>query len=113
MNILTMYEKVNLICPIDQRDFFHYLNSSASELDSMYGDVKKLVFVKDGFRPFSCLHDEITILPLYHDAIVDNILFLAGQGAEHKTEFIRKAENAYLTYWNKNAKGRCMKKKEW
>lgn len=112
MTVLSIFEKVNLICPLDQRNFFHSFNASVSELDAMYGDVNKLV-LKGDFNPVYSLDAENMVLPLYHDAIVDNILFLAGQGADYKTEFLRKAENAFLQYWNKNAKGRAVKRKRW
>lgn len=57
--------------------------------------------------------EEIVVKPLYHNAIVDNILFLAGGEDSRKSEFIRKSREAYLNYWNINAKGRRMQKARW
>jgi hypothetical protein len=53
------------------------------------------------------------VLPLYHNSIVDNIIFLATQGELYKTEFMRKSRDAYLKYWNDNAKGRRIRRMRW
>ena len=38
MTILEIFEKVNLVTPIEQRRFFNYYEDSVNELLSMYGD---------------------------------------------------------------------------
>ena len=115
MTTLEIFEKVNLILPIEQRRFFNYLDDTISELRSMYGD--NFVFENyesDGEYPSpKDLSDEIFVKPLYHNAIIENIIFAAGGDSGRKTEFLRKARDAYLSYWNENARGRTMKKARW
>ncbi len=111
MSILAIFEKVNLTMPIEQRRFFNYFDDTVTELQSMYSG---FVFEKDTeYQPPEALSDKNVVRPLYHNAIVDNIIFLAGGEETHKTEFIRKSRDAYLKYWNDNAKGRKMKRMEW
>ena len=112
MNTRQIYERVSLVAPIWQRQFFDRLNDTIIELGSLYGDVPKLLYRadEDGAYPdgqwVKELETELVVLPLYHAAIVDNILYLSGVGEEYKTEFLRKAHDAWLTYWNVNAKDR-------
>lgn len=111
MTVLLLYEKVNLIVPLEQRRFFRALNDTISELEAAYyGFV-----LQEGkeFVPINSLDDDWIVLPLYSDAIVDNILFLAGQSETYKGEFIRKAKAAYLKYWNQKAKGKHIKRGDW
>ena len=111
MTILEIFEKVNLIFPIEQRVFFNFFEDTVNELQSLYGD---FVFIEDKtYTPPESLSDENVVLPLYTGAIVDNILFLAGKGEVYKTEFIRKSRDAYLKYWNDNAKGRRVRRMRW
>ena len=153
MTLLEIYEKVNLIIPIEQRVFFNFLEDSVNELESLYGD---FVFIKDKttseqanktlhesidangnyyvngnlaegtentsdeiiiaiaeYTPPKSLTDDFVVLPLYHNSIVDNILFLANKGEHYKSEFIRKSKDAYLKYWNDNAKGRRIRRMRW
>lgn len=104
MNIKEIFEKVNLVVPMEQRRFFNYFDDTVKELESSYG---KFVF-ENGERydaPYS-LDDFCAVRPLFAPAIVDNILYIASSSENYKTEFIRKARDAYLKYWNDNAKGR-------
>jgi hypothetical protein len=111
MTILEIFEKVNLVVPIEQRRFFNYFEDTVNELQSLYGD---FVFIKDKeYTPPTDLTDDNVVLPLYHNAIVDNILFLVGIGEAYKSEFIRKSRDAYLKYWNDNAKGRRIRRMRW
>ena len=111
MTLIEIYEKVNLTIPIEQRRFFNYFEDTVNELQSLYGD---FVFIKDTeYMPPESLTDENVVLPLYHNSIVDNILFLANKGEDYKSEFIRKSRDAYLKYWNDNAKGRRKRRMRW
>ena len=111
MTILEIFEKVNLVVPIEQRVFFNFFADTVNELMSLYGD---FVFIKDTeYTPPKSLTDDNVVLPLYHNSIVDNILFLVGKGEQYKGEFIRKSKDAYLTYWNDNAKGRRIRRMRW
>ena len=111
MTILEIFEKVNLSVPIEQRVFFNFFEDTVNELQSLYRD---FVFLKDTeYTPPESLTDENVVLPLYHNAIVDNILFLANKGETYKGEFIRKSKDAYLKYWNDNAKGRRIRRMRW
>ena len=111
MTILEIYEKVNLIIPMEQRVFFNFFEDSVNELESLYGD---FLFIKDKeYTPPKSLNDDNVVLPLYHNSIVDNILFLADKGETYKSEFIRKSRDAHLKYWNDNAKGRRIRRMRW
>ena len=111
MTILEIFEKVNLSIPIEQRVFFNLFEDTVNELQSLYRD---FVFIKDAeYTPPESLTDENVVLPLYHNSIVDNILFLANKGETYKSEFIRKSRDAYLKYWNDNAKGRRIRRMRW
>ena len=152
MTILEIFEKVNLVVPIEQRVFFNFFEDTVNELQSLYGD---FVFIKDKeetlettdnsnrsvdadgnvyingilvetqnngddvkvsskeYTPPRYLTDDNVVLPLYHNAIVDNILFLSNNGETYKSEFIRKSRDAYLKYWNDNAKGRRIRRMRW
>ena len=111
MEILTIYEKVNLGIPIVERRFFNYLNDTVDELTSTYN---KFVLEEDEeYIPPKALTDEIAVRPLYASCIVDNILFLALGNEVKKTEFLRKAREIYHHYWSENAKGKYMKASRW
>ena len=111
MTILEIFEKVNLIMPIEQRRFFNFFEDTVSELQSLYSG---FVFEKDAeYLPPKTLFDENVVKPLYHNAIVDNIVFLAGGNETYKSEFIRKSRDAYLKYWNDNARGRKIRRMRW
>ena len=111
MTLLEIFEKVNLVIPMEQRVFFNYFEDSVNELQSLYGD---FVFIKDTeYTPPKSLSDTNVVLPLYHNSIVDNILFLANKGEQYKGEFIRKSKDAYLKYWNDNAKSRRIRRMRW
>ena len=113
MEIVEIYEKVNLVIPIEQRRFFNYLEDSVNELQSTYGD---FIFIENAeYTPPKMLTDEDknVVLPLYHNAIVDNILFFATGEEYYKSEFIRKSRDAYLKYWNDIAKGRRIRRMRW
>jgi len=117
MTILEIFEKVNIKTPVEQRIFFNHLNDSVNEIGGLHGDMPQLVFnnnIKSGdIVPADALAGELPVLPLYHNAIVDNILFLCGQGETYKGEFVRKAREAYLQYWNLHSKGRRLKRAGW
>lgn len=156
MTILEIFEKVNLIIPIEQRIFFNFFEDTVNELQALYGDfVFMKTIQKNGtqsddssnvavdyygnvyingnlakdvnydelmgnatatvleYIPPSKLSDDNVVLPLYHNSIVDNILYLADKGETYKGEFIRKSKAAYLKYWNDSAKGRRIRRMRW
>ena len=111
MTILEIYEKVNLVIPMEQRVFFNFFDDTVNELQSLYRD---FVFIKDKqYTPPTSLSDENVVLPLYHNSIVDNILFLGNKGETYKSEFVRKSKDAYLKYWKDNAKDRRIRRMRW
>lgn len=114
MTILEIFEKVNLVTPIEQRRFFNYFEDSVNELQSLYGDFGDFVFIKGKeYTPPKSLSDDNVVLPLYHNSIVDNILFFSTGEETYKAEFMRKSNDAFLKYWNDNAKGRRMRRMRW
>jgi hypothetical protein len=116
MTILEIFEKVNLVTPIEQRRFFNYFEDTVNELQSLYKR-RDFIFIKDKeYTPPKMLtddNDDNVVLPLYHNAIVDNILFFATEDENYKGEFIRKSRDAYLKYWNDDAKGRRRRRMRW
>ena len=111
MTLREIFEKVNLTVPMEQRVFFNFFEDTVNELQSLYRD---FVFIEDAeYTPPKSLTDENVVLPLYHNSIVDNILFLANKGEVYKSEFLRKSKDAFLKYWNDNAKGRRIRRMRW
>ena len=111
MTLLEIYERVNLVVPLEQRRFFNYLSDTVDELTAACDGF--VLNVAGDYTPPKDLSDSVPVLPLYHPAVVDNILFCAGQGDNFKGEFVRKARQAYLKYWNENAKGKRIKRMRW
>lgn len=112
MTLKEIFEKVNLTAPIEQRRFFNYFEDSVIELISLYYSYV-LIDKTEEFKAPESLDEENPVRPLYTDALVDNILFKAGQGEAYKSEFLRKSRSAWLKYWNDDAKGRRLKPKIW
>lgn len=110
MTILEMYEKISLKTPIEQRKFFNYYDDSVNELLATYD-----IVIEDDktYAPITDLYEDNVVLPLYHNAIVDNILFMISNEAEYKSEFIRKSKDAYLKYWKDKAKGARQRRMRW
>jgi hypothetical protein len=110
MTILEMFEKISLKTPIEQRKFFNYYDDSVNELLATYD-----IVIEDGktYAPITDLYEDNVVLPLYHNAIVDNILFMISNEAEYKSEFIRKSKDAYLKYWKDKAKGTRQRRMRW
>jgi hypothetical protein len=111
MTLLEIYEKISLKAPIEQRKFFNYFDDSVNELLSLYDIV--LIEDKEYEAPTTDLYADNVVLPLYHNAIVDNILFMISNDANYKSEFIRKSKDAYLRYWNDKAKGKRIRRMRW
>ena len=109
---------------LEQRRFFSYFNQSVQEIEASLGvrryrsDEEKgrsSFLWKSGFEGHRVrdLEEECPVLDLYVPALVDNILFLAGQGDTHKAEFIRKAKEAWLHYWNEGSRGKRFGGRRW
>jgi len=113
MTVLEIYEKVNYGQPIEQRRFINYFNDTLYELSALYGDRHLKLLTPPGVKieEIQTMDDDICVLPLYHVAIIDNILFLAGSGDEHKGEFLRKSKEAFLKYWDEAAKGKKIRRR--
>ena len=111
MNIADIYERVRVVVPeADERLFVNRYNDTVSELDGLYGSVKKLLYT-DGNTDGNIegINEDNRILPLYGAAIADNIIYLFNNNETYKQEFMRKSENAHLHYWRNNAKGKKIK----
>ena len=111
MTLLKMYEKVSLKAPIEQRKFFNYYDDSVNELLALYDIV--LIEGESFEAPTTDLYADNVVLPLYHNAIVDNVLFMISEDANYKSEFIRKSKEAYLKYWRDKAKGVRQRRMRW
>lgn len=113
MTILKMYEKINLKAPVEQRIFLNHYDDSVNELISMYGDNFVLIDDAEYETPTTDIYGDSVVLPLYHNAIIDNILFMVSNEANYKSEFVRKSKDAYLNIWNDRAKGRRQRRMRW
>lgn len=116
MNAKQIYERVQLVMPIGERQFFDRLNDAIGVLDQEYGELPKLLWQADenGALPekqqwVKTLDDEIDLLPYYHVTLADHVLYLSGAGETYEAEFRAKARAAWLNYWNRDAKGRRVK----
>lgn len=109
--LLNIYEKVSLVLPLEQRRFLNFFDDTVNELLSMYNGF--VIEKGKEYRMPKTLEDETAVLPLYAPAIVDNILFMATGEQNYKVEALRKSRDAWLKYWNDNAKGRKLKGMEW
>ena len=90
-----------------------YVNGNLEErTDGKTVDNSETAISKE-YTPPKSLTDDNVVLPLYHNSIVDNILFLAGVGEVYKSEFLRKSKDAFLKYWNDNAKDRRIRRMRW
>ncbi len=111
MKLKKLYEEVILAVKLEERRFFNYFDETVRELEATYG--KFLYNDGESYKAPDDLNDKCAVRPLYHNAIVDNILFLAGAGDTYKGEFLRKAQNAYNKYWHDDAKGRRIRRARW
>ena len=124
----SRYEETVTITPMDDMRFLNAYEDTVNELvalfpgfvfDKKYGQTTvdtDEVWEEDGVYYLipKTINDDNVVRPLYWNAIVDNILFLTGNGAESsKTEFARKARTAYGKYWTDNAKGKIIKRFRW
>lgn len=110
---IDLFEKVNLVRPIEQRRFFNALNDTLDELRTTYHDL--VIKVNGKTEPGLCgrLDDRIEGLDLYIGAIADNINFANGGTDTDKGEYIRKADLAHKTEWSRLGKGRIVKRNRW
>ena len=115
MTLLEIFEKVNLVIPLEQRRFFNYFDDSVAELNATFGDFIFEAEVEEYEPPKELSNNPecVQVLPLCHNAIVDNIIFLASKDEAYKGEFLRKSRQAYLQYWRENAKGKRVKRGRW
>ncbi len=111
MTLTEIFEKVNLVFPLEQRKFFNYFEDTVNELNTLYDGF--VIAPGEEYTSPKDLSDANIVLPLYHNSIVDNILFMVSQSEVYKSEFLRKSRLAFLKYWNDNAKGRKMKRARW
>ncbi len=119
MKIKSIFEKVNLIHPIEQRKFFSFLDDVLKELISKYGE--KFVLCNDAeasdgeewvfYNDSEGIDGTVNVLPLYEKAIVLYILALCGAG-DFITEAMRQAEQAYIYYYRLYGKNRRLKRKD-
>lgn len=105
MNIRDVYEKVLRKIQISQPEFFSYLNDTVGELVDLYGE--KLTLNQSARIEADNLDDSLCVNEAYAEAIVDNIIALAGvteDAGARKSEFVRKSKNAYNRLWSKIAR---------
>ena len=111
MKLREIYEKVILRVRMEERRFFNHFNDTITELEALYPQR-----VCDGvFTPFDNLNDDCNVKDLYGPAIVDDIIFLAGEDNDgtYKSEFLRKSQNAAHAIEKKDGKARRIRKRRW
>lgn len=113
MTTLEIYENVSLKAPLEQRRFFDFFNNTVDELEALYHTRYVFIDPEQGNTPIHYLDEDSNVKPLYHEAIIDNILFLSGQDETYKSEFVRKSKEAYLKYWEDVSKNRIRKRECW
>lgn len=111
MTISEMYEKVNLRLPTEQRKFFNYFNDTVDELVALYGNT--VIMSQKRYKETTDLEDDNVVQPLYHNSMVDNILFNLTNEPNYKSEFLRKSREAWLKYWNERANGKKQRRMRW
>jgi hypothetical protein len=111
LKLIKVFEKVNLVYPLEQRQFLNFFEDTVNELEAKFTGF----VLSDGnvLTPPESINEDVNILDLYTSAIADNILFLAGAGEIYKNEFLRKSHDAYLKYWSEDAKGRKLRRNSW
>ena len=111
LKLIKVFEKVNLVYPLEQRLFLNYFEDTVGELESKFTGF----VISDGneFTPPESIYEDVPVLGLYTAAIVANILFLAGAGENYKSDFLRESNDAYLKYWSDNAKGKKLRRNRW
>lgn len=126
----SRYEETVTITPMDDMRFLNAYEDTVNELVALFpgfvfntkygneitGDVPDRAWQEKDlwYEIPDNINDDNPVRPLYWNAIVDNILFLTGNGTEaNKTEFARKARTAYGKYWTDNAKGKIIKRLRW
>ena len=116
MNAKQIYERVCLVKPIGERQFFDRLNDTLAAVNAAYGEAPKLLWQADGEGGYpeaqwvKSLDEEIKLLPLYHGALHLHILYLSGAGDGAEQEFLSKTREAWLVYWNRNAAGKTVRR---
>lgn len=102
MTFKMMFERVNLVTPLEQRRFFDYYDASVNELRMMFKS--KYVLKKDCTyaTPDDLNYTDVT-REFFHEPIIQNILYMAGMGEQYKSEFIRLANLGYKEAWNEEA----------
>ena len=114
MTLIDIYERVKTTySEADERLFLNCFNDVVSELETLYGTVEKLLFKGEKETVYDIQDDIDFILPLYHTSICDGVLFYLTSDANYKQEFLRKSNDAYLTYWRNNFKGKRIKPLNW
>lgn len=118
MTIKKMYEYVNLRLSIDERTFIAFFNETVADLVLLY-EAKYIYESEDNntdeIPKIDSLGDDNPIFEVYHIAILYNILYLCGLGDNFKSEYLQKAESAYLKKWNEASgkSGVILKREDW
>lgn len=104
MTLIDLFERVNIVASISQRAFIDYYINSVNELMGLYGEKYVIQRNKEFDGNISDIRAENVIMPLYDVPTVDNILYCITGNQEYKSEFLRKADEAYRKYWRDGAK---------
>ena len=87
MNVIDVFERVTLTTPLSQPKFIHYFNDSVAYLVSKYRPRYVLTDDMNILEKAEDIHDTVAVMEQYADAIVDNIIYLATDNADRKTDF--------------------------
>ena len=113
---LKVYEKVHIRnLNIDQRRFFNYLNEAINAFITKYGAeyVLEAEYAERGYRPIESLNDPLQLKASWMNALFHFIVGEATEDMNKKAEALSEAEDAYVSEWGKDAKGRHIKRCDW
>ena len=117
MTIIDIYERISLKVPMEQKLFFNALNDTINAISARYGSIPGVTFDNrlrgDELMPIHGLIEEIPLLPMYHNAVVDGIMYRSGQGDAYGAESDRKADEAYRYYWFLHSGGKKTRRRQW
>ena len=121
MTLKNIFEKVNIRKQIDERTFLNFFNETVEELYVMFGakyvtkisadkenaktekdETEENVTEENSFVKSLC--DKNCVYKHYHLPILYNILYLMGLGADYKSLFLQRSEEAYQKVWKENFK---------
>ena len=111
INVKDLYDKVNSVVGISQKEFISSFNEAVLQLLSRYGE--KYVF--DGTAPLDVMSidDTSDIYSEWRSPIMNYVIYLKNGDQLRKQEFDSSLDYAYRTVWKRGLKKRKYRTKTW